>query len=54
MWPNPQETADFMTFTEEIFNGELYFLCSAIFGIVKYLPISAQSFISCRKRLVSI
>ena len=22
MWPNPQETADFVTFTEEIINGK--------------------------------
>ena len=28
MWPNPQETADFVTFTEEILNGKLHFLCS--------------------------
>ena len=29
MWPNPQETVDFVTFTEEIFNGKLHFLRSA-------------------------
>ena len=23
MWPNPQETADLVTFTEEILNGKL-------------------------------
>ena len=28
MWPNPQETADLVTFTEEIFNGKLDVLCS--------------------------
>ena len=28
MWPNPQETVDSMTFTEEILNGKLKFLCS--------------------------
>ena len=28
MWPNPQETADLVTFTEEIIHGKLYFLCS--------------------------
>ena len=27
MWPNPQENADLVTFTEEIVNGKLYFLC---------------------------
>ena len=28
MWPNPQETADILTFTEEILNGKLQFLRS--------------------------
>ena len=27
MWPNPQETPDLATFTEEILNGKLHFLC---------------------------
>ena len=28
MWPNPPETVDLVTFTEQIFNGELHFLWS--------------------------
>ena len=28
MWPNPQETADFVTFSWEILYGKLHFLCS--------------------------
>ena len=28
MWPNPQFSADLVTFTEEILNGKLHFLCS--------------------------
>ena len=28
MLPNPQEAADFVTFTEEVLNGKLHFLCS--------------------------
>ena len=29
MWPNPQfPVADLVTFTEEILNGKLHFLCS--------------------------
>ena len=28
MWPNPQEPADLVTFTDEILNGKLRFLCS--------------------------
>ena len=30
MRPNPQETAGFVTFTQEILNGKLHFLCSAM------------------------
>ena len=30
MWPNSQETADLVTFTEEIVNGKLLFLCIKI------------------------
>ena len=29
MWPNPQKNADLVTFTEEILNGNFYFLCCA-------------------------
>ena len=28
MWPNTQETADLVRFTEEVLNGKLHFLCS--------------------------
>ena len=28
MSPNPQEAADLVTFTEELLNGKLQFLCS--------------------------
>ena len=28
MWPNPQENADLVTFTEEVLNGKLHFLRS--------------------------
>ena len=34
MWPNPKETADLVTFTEEIHNEKLYFLCSEMFSKV--------------------
>ena len=30
MWPKLKETADLVTFTEEIFNGILNFLCSDV------------------------
>ena len=33
MWPNPQETANSVTFTEEILNGKLQYLCSACWYI---------------------
>ena len=28
MWPDPQFSADLVTFTEKIFNEKLHFLCS--------------------------
>ena len=28
MWPNSPQTADLVTFTEEILNGKFHFLCS--------------------------
>ena len=30
MWPNPQLAASLVTFTEEIVNGKLHFLCSVL------------------------
>ena len=30
MWPNPQVPADLVTFTEEILNEKLHFLCSVV------------------------
>ena len=39
MWPNPQETADLVTFTEKILNGKLHFLCSGN----NYLPDSVET-----------
>ena len=30
MWPNTQDTADLVTFTEENLNRKLHFLCSEI------------------------
>ena len=34
MRPNPQESADLVTFTEEILNGKLHFLCSVEYNTV--------------------
>ena len=33
MQPNLEKTADLVTFTEEIFNGKLHFLCSIVAAI---------------------
>ena len=41
MWPDPQETADLITFTEKILNGKLHFLCSKI---RKYLYPEKENF----------
>ena len=32
---NPQRIADLVTFTEEIVNGKLHFLCSALITLAK-------------------
>ena len=32
MWPNPQEPGDLVTFSEEILNEKLHFLCSEYYG----------------------
>ena len=39
MWPNPQETADVVTFTGEILNGKFNFLCGDVlqFGKAKWI-----------------
>ena len=34
MWPNPQETADLVTFAEKILNGKLYFLYSDVRSMI--------------------
>ena len=41
MWPNPQFPADLVTFTEEIVNGDLHFLCSVTVLIFR-LPVFSQ------------
>ena len=43
MWPNPQEPGDLVTFTEEILNGKLHFLCSVWFeGVCHSLQTARQ------------
>ena len=37
MWPNLQETADLVTFIEEILGGKLHFLCSVTFSVLDLL-----------------
>ena len=39
MWLNPQETTDFVTFTEEILNGKLHFLFSESNYVIKELRL---------------
>ena len=41
---NPQETADLVTFTEEILNGKLHFLCSVVNTLFYYDCKSNQTF----------
>ena len=36
MWPNPQQTADLVIFTEEILNGKFHFC------VVKDIPVHSE------------
>ena len=36
MWPNPQKTADLLTFTEGIFNGKVFFVSCQFFDTGKF------------------
>ena len=38
MWPNPQQTADLVTFTEELLDRKLYFLCSLLGLLADVFP----------------
>ena len=43
MWLNPQETADLVTFTKEILNEKLHFLCSGnAWGKQEHLEIQSR------------
>ena len=44
MWPNHQDTADLVTFTEEILNGKLHFLCSDLAKKLKQRRQNIQNF----------
>ena len=39
MWPNPEETADLATFTEEILNGKLHFS----FSVKQFLDVNSKA-----------
>ena len=55
MWPNPQETADLVTFTEEILNEKLDFLCRVYYGTLEYqLPHTRFDQISDHKHDISL
>ena len=40
MWPNPRFTADLVTFTKEILNGKLHFLCCVLQIIITIITIA--------------
>ena len=52
MWPNPQIPADLVTFTEEILNGKLHFLCSVMWTKLALKPLicrfGASKLIECK------
>ena len=44
MWPNPQETVDLVTFTEEILNGKLFF--TSFYSLYLSVSDTFQSMVS--------
>ena len=46
MWPNPQFTTDLLTFTEEILNGKLHFMCSVTNKYLRPYDCSGSNFIA--------
>ena len=46
MLPNLQFPADLVTFTEEILNGKLHFLCS-VFGVIPGIAMLGFAICSC-------
>ena len=63
IWPNPEETSDLVTFTEEILNGKLHFLCSVCCNIFRLsltilgcyvLTLSWRRSLSCRNHLIDL
>ena len=44
MWPNPQETADLVKFTEEIFNKKLHYFVQFSLVSLVYCSVSAVIF----------
>ena len=43
MGPNPQETADLVTFNEEILNGKHHFFCAVFYTNLKLIMLIARS-----------
>ena len=52
MWPNLQETADLLTFTEEILEENLYFLCNV--SSKKYWRIAKQKLVTFLKGVIQL
>ena len=43
MWPNAQETTNLVTFTKEIHNGKIHFLCSD-HSLTSWVPNANETF----------
>ena len=53
MWPNPQETADLVTFTEEILDGELYVSCSSHICECSDTIVNVQNVLTLKKETLA-
>ena len=52
MWPNSQFPADLVTFTEEIRNGKLHFLCSVYIVVLGKIQRGIQN--PCHKSKIEL
>ena len=54
MWPNPQFLVGLVTFTEEILNGKLHFLCSVPYTYTVGLLLHLQYYQKCEPIILKV
>ena len=54
MWSNPQEIADLVTFTEEILDGKLHFLCMQWEAFITFVTHERPELLSYRNQFIDL